>query len=264
VGAKYKERELVSRTQEDLAMYRSKVVLAGAVLFAAAAMADVPQGKYKGWGLDQERAHVKRREDPSTWDKRLFDIDRKEAKENPGRPFVVGAFPVPRYDLAGKGSFGGLGVMGNMEYPWHDHYVAGDCFFAVRGPVNEKFIGDRQDQAFFHILVLSEKKDAFGGSLILSRNHPHAMGQGIIKTAKAEIDYVAFQTADRNAYAIVNMRLFDLRAGRVILIAPQKDGTLRSLQVEAPALESKQVKDFDAKLLKEPRIIEFLDMPGNI
>jgi hypothetical protein len=240
----------------------SKVVLAG-VVFAVAAMAHAPQREYKGWGPDQEKEQVKRREDPATWDQRLLDIDRKEAKENPGRPLVVGAFPVPRYDLVGKESFGGLGVMGNMEYPWHDHYLAGDSFFALRGPLNEKFLGDRKDEVFFHILVLSAKKDSFAGSLILSRNHPHAIGQGMFKTAKSEIDYVAFQTADRNAYAIVNMRLFDLRAGRVVLIAPQKDGTLRSLQVEAPALASDDLKDYDAKLVKEPRVVKFLDATGN-
>jgi hypothetical protein len=236
--------------------------LAG-VVFAAAAMADAPQPEYKGWGLDQEKTHVKRREDPATWDKRLLDVDRKDAKDNPGRPFREGAFPVPRFDLVGKGAHGGFGVMGNMEYAWHDHYVMGDSFSVGRSSVNEAFLGDRKEEVFFHILVLSDKKDSYGGSLISSRNLPHAIGQGVIKTSKSEIDYVAFQTADRNAYAIVNMRLFDLRAGRVIIIAPQKDKTLRSMQVEAPVLESKDLKDFDAKLLKEPRVVRFLDMPGN-
>jgi hypothetical protein len=116
--------------------------------------------------------------------------------------------------------------------------------------------------------VLSDEKlrpeDGNARSNISSRNHPHVIGEGLFKTAKSEIDYVAFQTADRNGYAIVNMRLFDLRAGRVVLIAPQKDGTLRSMQVDAPVFESKEVKNFDTKLLKEPRVVKFLDMPGKI
>jgi hypothetical protein len=36
------------------------------------------------------------------------------------------------------------------------------------------------------------------------------------------------------------------------------------MQVEAPVLGSKELKDFDAKLLKEPRIVKFFNMPGNI
>jgi len=243
-------------------MHWSKIVLAGVVL-AAVVTADGPQADYKGWGLDQEKAHVKRREDPATWDMRLFDIDKEDAKKGAGRPMVVGAFPVPRYDLAGKGAYAGFGAMGNIDYPWHDHYIAAAAFSVNRSSVNEAFIGDREDEVFFHILVLSDKKDSSAGALVASRNLPHATAQGVIKTSKAEIDYVAFQTADRNAYAIVNMRLFDLRAGRVVIIAPQKDGTLRSMQVEAPTLESKGLKDFDAKLLKEPRIVKFLDMPEN-
>jgi hypothetical protein len=241
-----------------------KLVSAGVVFLAAGAITATLQREYMGWGLDQEKAHVQRREDPATWDMRLLDIDRKDAKENPGRPLVVGAFPVPEYDLVGKGAYAGFGTTGNIDYRWHDHYVAAAAFSANRSSVNEAFIGDREDEVFFHILVLSDKKDSFAGGLVLSRNLPHATGQGVIKTSKSEIDYVAFQTADRNAFAIVNMRLFDLRAGRVVIIAPQKDGTLRSMQVEAPVLESKELKEFDAKLLKDPKVVKFLDMPGNI
>jgi hypothetical protein len=241
----------------------NKAVLAG-VVFAAATMAHALQDEYRGWGLDQEKAHVKRREDPATWDKRLLDIDRTDATDGACRPLAFGAFPVPQYDLVGKGAYGGFGAMGNMDYPWHDHYVAGAAFSVNRSSVNEAFIRNREDEVFFHILVLSDKKDSFAGSSVSSRNLPHAMGQGVIKTSKSEIDFLAFQTADRNAYAIVNLRLFDLRAGRVVIIAPQKDGTLRSMQVEAPMLESKELKDFDTKLLKEPRIVKFLDMAGNI
>jgi hypothetical protein len=245
-------------------MVNYRVVLAG-VVFAAAAMADAPQGEYKGWGLDQEKEQVKRREDPTTWHLEMLDADKPQPRDPPSRPFVFGAFPVSGYDLVGKRSFRGNGNM-FTEHPWHDHYVLGNAFFVGRSPVNEKFIGDRKDEVFFHILVLSDRKmqpDGSASSHVVSRNHPHIIGQGLFKTAKSEIDYVAFLTADRNAYAIVNLRLFDLRAGPVVIIAPQKDGTLRSMQVEAPTLASADVKDFDAKLLKDHRVVKFLDMPGN-
>lgn len=257
----------------------NKLVLAG-VVFAAAAMATAlaaslcpssdavvgtdTQGEYKGWGLDQEKEHVKRREDPAAWDMKIFDADKPQPTDAPSKPFAFGAFPVPRYDLVGKGSCRGNGNQ-YTEHPWHDHYVLGNAFFVGRGPVNEKFIGDSKDEVFFHILVLADKKIQLDGSNlsshICSRNHPHYIGQGVFKTAKSEIDYVAFQTADRNAYAIVNLRLFDLRAGRVVIIAPQKDGTLRSMQVDAPMLASADMKDFHAKLLKDPRVVKFLDTP---
>jgi hypothetical protein len=252
---------------KDLAVVNAKNVVLAGVVITAGAMVATFQGEYKGWGLDQEKEHVKRREDPASWDKALLDRDRTISKEGPARPCAFGAFPVPRYDLVGKRSFRGAGVLMTKQYPWRDHRVWSDAYFINRSPVNEKFIGDRADEVFFHILVLLDKEirpdssDAL--SEVFSRNHPHIFARGLVKTAQREIDYLAFQTADRNAYAIVNMRLFDLRAGRVVIIAPQKDGTLRSMQVEAPTLESKEVQDFDAQLLKDPRIVKFLDMPGN-
>jgi hypothetical protein len=244
----------------------TKVVLAG-VVFAAGAMAAALPGEYQGWGLDQEKAQLKRREDPAKWNIEVLEADTPQSPDHPERPFPIGAFPVPRYDLVGKGSFRGNGTMA-MEYPWRDHHIVGSAFFLSRSPVNEKFLAARADEVFFHILVLSDKNVQPDGSNafmhIHSRNHPHIIGQGLFKTATSEIDYVAFQTADRNAYAIVNMRLFDLRAGRVVIICPQKDRTLRSMQVEAPILASDEVKDFDAKLMKDPRIVQFLNMPGNL
>jgi hypothetical protein len=251
---------------EDLELMNAKLVLAGLV-FATAAMSAAFQTEYKGWGLDQEKAQIKRREDPATWMMEILEADRPQTNDYPERPLPIGAFPVPDYDLVGKRSFRGNGTMG-MEYPWRDRYVVGNASYVGRSPVNEAFIGDRADEVFLHILVLSDQKLQPDGSNafmhIYSRNHPHILGQGLFKTTKSEIDYVAFQTADRNAYAIVNMRLFDLRAGRVIIICPQKDGTLRSMQVEAPVLASTDMKDFDANLLKDPRVVKFLDMPGNL
>lgn len=67
---------------------------------------------------------------------------------------------------------------------------------------------------------------------ITNRNHPHHAGQGRIGIERKNIDYTAFLTADRNEYALVAMRLFDLRQGRLILIAPQQDGSLRSMQTD--------------------------------
>lgn len=234
---------------------------------ALAAAAAVAPGDYKGWGLGRERAQAKRRENPELWQADLFEADKGLAEGLRARPMAFGVFPAPRYDLVGKRSFRGAGNA-RAEHPWPGgRHVLRNAFFVLRSPVNERFLGGRADEVFFHVLVLSDRKvspdgsDAF--SQVVSRNHPHVAGQGQYKTAKAVIDYVAFQTADRNAYALVNMRLFDLRAGRVILVAPQKDGTLRSMQLEAPPLASADLKGFDARLLRDPRVVRFLNMPDN-
>src|SRR5690606_27036925 len=84
--------------------------------------------------------------------------------------------------------------------------------------VNKEFIKDRPNEVFFTIAVLADsidlKRYTHTDVSITSRNHPHYVGQGFVKTKSNEIDFVSFLTADRNDYAIVNMRLFDLRIGR--------------------------------------------------
>lgn len=102
------------------------------------------------------------------------------------------------------------------------------------------------------------------GGHIISRNNPDYIGQGFFKTRKDEIDYTAFLTADRNEYAIVNMRLFNLKQGRIILIAPQKDGSLRSLQIKTPILDEKELSEYLDKMLTQENVKQFFRDPGNI
>ena len=83
-------------------------------------------------------------------------------------------------------------------------------------------------------------------------------------TKELKIDYLAFQTAENTAYAIVNTRLFDLKHGKTIIIAPQKDNSLRSLQVRSPQLTSESVTGYTRELLKQKEIIDFLEQQANI
>jgi hypothetical protein len=98
-----------------------------------------------------------------------------------------------------------------------------------------------------------------------SRNHPNYIGQGSINTKGNRIDFISFLTADRKNFAIVNLRLFDLDQGRIILIAPQQDGSLRSMQIEAPPLTSKTVEPYLIdNLTQQSKVISFFSKDGNI
>ena len=96
-------------------------------------------------------------------------------------------------------------------------------------------------------------------------NHPDYLGQGFVKTKDNRIDYLAFQTPENNCYAIVNARIFDLKYGKTILIAPQKDKTLRFLQKnQGKIIASDSIKKYTDKLITEKSIIEFFEHNGNI
>lgn len=220
-----------------------------------------------------QQTHLKKRLDSSAWDIDIFNSDLASKNERSTGPFTLGIFPEPRYDLIGNGTFMGLGKFGYTGSGKYykrieDKIILYNSFFVKKNKLNENRLGDRIDDIFFQIIVLTDSIDSLNythlGGAIISRNHPDYVGQGFYKTKNNKIDYVAFITPNSNSYAIVNTRLFDLNFGKTVLIAPQKDGSLRSLQIESPDLSSKEIEDFTDQLLKEERVMDFFTKPGNI
>ena len=121
---------------------------------------------------------------------------------------------------------------------------------------------------FFHIVVLTDSIDSETyqhlGSQTLSRNHPDYLLQGFFETTAGSIEYIAFQTANEDAFAIVNMRLFDLRKGKTILIAPHQDGSFRSMQIDSPPLSAETVDPYTDELLKKENVVDFFTHPNAI
>ena len=101
-------------------------------------------------------------------------------------------------------------------------------------------------------------------SHISSRNNPDIMGQGRFETKDSQADYIAFLTVDRYNYAIVNGRLFNLRFGRTVLVAPQKDSTFRSMQIDFPLIGADDVRTYIDSLITKSKARSFFATPGNI
>ena len=57
---------------------------------------------------------------------------------------------------------------------------------------------------------------------------------------------------------------YERYGGKTIIIAPQKDNSLRSLQVRSPQLTSESVTGYTRELLKQKEIIDFLEQQANI
>ncbi|MFT4780310.1 MAG: hypothetical protein ACI80P_001427 [Flavobacteriales bacterium] len=58
--------------------------------------------------------------------------------------------------------------------------------------------------------------------------------------------------------------MFNLTQGQTILIAHQKDNSLRSLQLNLPELSSDEIDQYTAELLEKNEISAFFTSPGNI
>lgn len=199
-----------------------------------------PPGKVSLWSEEQARNYVLMREDPVTWDFDMLAGDLATDSAGSGDEAMrFGVFPVPEYGLQGEDSFRGLGFRNDFRsFGCEGKHLIYSAFFVRRNKFNTSHIpAGKSDEVFFTIAVLSNAPiDTIDYShcvnRITSRNHPHHAGQGRIRSEQQNIDYTAFLTADRNEYALVAMRLFDLRQGRLILIAPQQDGSLRSMQTD--------------------------------
>ena len=219
------------------------------------------------WSIEKERNHNKNRNDSTKLSVKTWNADTENIRLS-DRPMVNGVFPVPDYDLADS-TFVGLGNSGDWKgIKLRDKTIIHHSLFLTKSAVNQKYIPNKPNEVYFTILGLTDsvdtKKFTHTNVNATSRNHPHYSGQGFIKTKSNTIDFAAFLTADRNEYAIVNMRLFDLRIGRIILIAPQKDGTFRSLQLESPIMSTDEMDVYVKDLLNDKKVMDFFTRSGNI
>ena len=220
------------------------------------------------WNLEKEKIHNKNRNDSIKWGLKNWRNDTKNLTVT-GNPIINGVFPVPKYELTDS-TFNGLGNWGDWNgLQLEDKKIIYHSLFVNKNAVNREFIKDKPNEVFFAILVLTDSIDlkqySHTNIHVSSRNHPHYAGQGFVRTKSNRIDFLSFLTADRNNYAVVNMRLFDLRIGRIVLIAPQKDGSFRSLQLDAPIMSNEEMdKHIKTLIANNKEVINFFTREGTI
>lgn len=171
----------------------------------------------------------KYRRDQATWDTAMFALDLNFNQNRTTSPMTVGTFPTPDYNCLDKNSFHGVGTYYN-DLSWNNTHILHSTFY-----YKSKQDSQTIEHPFFTIATICDKIDTVEYSHvqneIISRNHPDYIGQGRMKSMNKNIDYMAFHTKDQDQYAIVNMRLFNLSIGNLILIKPMPDGSLRSMQL---------------------------------
>jgi len=192
---------------------------------------------------------IKNIHNPELWDMERLNEDI--IPEDEIVPIKFGAYPVPQYDSLGP--YRGGGFVGNLQARSVEEYklmvedkeVVFNSFFIGDSPF---YAEEQRNRVFFTIITVADSLDANnyvpGMTLMTSRNHPDYGGEGSVITANNKIDYVTFTTPDKGDFAIVNMRLFHLEHGNIIVVVPQKDGSLRSLQVKGKKVTNEEVLDY--------------------
>ncbi|HEY5688258.1 MAG TPA: hypothetical protein VIS27_08150 [Yeosuana sp.] len=210
---------------------------------------------------------------PELWDmERMKDVDIEPIKEL--EPIRFGAFPVPTYNsLFGFNYRGGGAVDNRMARSLPDYRITVEdkeivfCSFHIgNSPLYEE---EKRNKAFFTVISVIDSVDAdnfaMGTSRFLSRNHPDYGGEGSFITKENKVDFVAFITPDKGSFAIVNMRLFHLEHGNIILVTPQKDGSFRSLQIEGSVPPAEGSFEYIKRnVLQREEVIKFFTAKGVI
>ena len=209
---------------------------------------------------------------PELWDMERMKGDIKDINER--HPIRDGAFPVPHYNSLLGFSYKGGGVVSNhfaRSVPEGKLEVQGkeivfSSFHIGNSPLYKE---GKRNTTFFTVITVIDTVDtnnfAFGSSYFLSRNHPDYGGEGSFITKDNKVEFVAFTTPDKGSFAIVNMRLFHLEYGNIILITPQKDGSFRSLQIQGSVPPAEGSFDYIKRdVLQREEVIHFLTAEGVI
>lgn len=214
------------------------------------------------WTLEKAKKMASDFNSPEKWDNKTLEMEVENLEKYPPSDFPLfeSPFPTPEYSSPGNGN-------GPIQTAIGGKNIIGHNVIIGRGEHSEHLFKNTDDKyvTYFTILTIADGKETGNPVSATSRNHPHYLSQGSLNTStKSRVDWIATQLADENAYAIVNSRLFDLRVGRLILVAPQKDGSIRFYQTDAPPMNSVEREKFIEDLKTDQKAIEFFKNENNI
>ncbi|WP_445956895.1 hypothetical protein [Yeosuana sp.] len=213
------------------------------------------------WTNEFAKEHYLKQNDSIYWNGEIvkFDMETEDELNEVKFPIYVGSFPVAPYKTPGNGVKGYNINIGNKN-------IVMKSVFVRRGPHNEQIFKDsnKKSEVVINILSLTDDPTLSNPTFVSSRNHPNYVAEGTINCKDYKTDWVVIHTADRNSYAVINMRFFDLKFGRTILIAPQKNKSIRFLQIETELLSNENLDAYIGVLKKEKDVIDFFSQESNL
>ena len=214
------------------------------------------------WTIKEARELAEKQNDPEKWNIEMLQSEMENFNGSPASdfPLHLSPFPVPEYETTGNGTSG-------SDFEIEGKNIISRSALVKRGPHNEFLFTDEnaKEMVYFTILTIDDNVENPNVTLASSRNHPHYFAQGSLNSStKSKVDWIAIQAADQNAYAVVNGKVFDLRVGRVILAAPQKDGSIRFYQSKAGPMSVAHLQDYLNDLMSRKMTINFFTQKGNI
>ncbi len=219
------------------------------------------------WNEERRAEYAKRQANPAVWNMNIFKEDLVHHKKHfPTTKPALSNFPSP---VPNYGNFGGSITWPKLVVG--DRIIRSTMFAWQKYDVNEHLAEDGSHNmiVYFNIFVLTDDTENDMARAMTSRNYPHVLSTGKLKTSVGEVDWVHTGLADGNNYAFINQRIFDLKFGKTIMVAPQKDGSLRFMQMESPSSYRQTVdgefsKKYIEQLQRDEQVIEFFTNKNTI
>ena len=207
------------------------------------------ESKPRFWTKAKSDEMFRRKYDPSCWNMEMFQDDMEHhLKHRPSIKPPSSNFPspVPKYS-----KFGGAITWPSFEIS--KKMIRGVMFSWGKCDVNRHLASDPSHTSicYLNLFILTDAAENEKALAMTSRNYPHVLSTGKQKTSVGDVDWVHVGMADGNNLVIINQRIFDLKYGKTVLVAPQKDGSLRFKQLKAPASFDSKNSEFRDNFLKE-------------
>lgn len=195
----------------------------------------------KEWNLNQLQKRNITHLDSINWNVKLFNQDKttyKQYKEYFKRlPLTISAFPVADYEYA----------------------VASESFKLTLDSISYKginigyFKDENSEEVTYELTLvfLSNQAESNENSFVQSRNYPYLTAEGTFTEFNTKYDWVFTKSPDGFSFIMLNMKLFDLRFGKTILVIPQKDGSFYYNQINLERNTFKEISMFEDSLLTE-------------
>lgn len=193
------------------------------------------------WNLDQLEKRNNKHLDSVTWNKKLFDQDKNTYNHYKeyfkGLPLTISAFPVADYEYA----------------------VATESFKIAKDSnlykgINVGYFKDENaDELTYEmtLVFLSNQSDSKENSFVQSRNYPYLTAEGTFTEFNTKYDWVFTKSPDNYSFLMLNMKPFDLRFGKTILIIPKKDGSFYYSQINLDRNSFSETSMFEKSLLSK-------------
>ncbi|MEM9930061.1 MAG: hypothetical protein AAF840_09595 [Bacteroidota bacterium] len=211
-------------------MYKLPLTL---LLFTLLSTCALAQKSNRPWTDADARAYAHRNDNPLNWDTLMLREDLEGHLEPPYWPTqpAISEIPSPVADYDW-----GYCALRPLETTLGGQAVKGINIAYARDAYREEDFTDPDSfyETYCTLIFLTDwPQSSNSANHIVSRNYPHYLATGKKRTSTGDIDWLQMNLADGQNFVVISQRYFDLHFGRTILVAQQKDGSLRFLQVEA-------------------------------